>query len=129
MKRKYLSLILMLAIGLASCRIGAPALQPISDPAKILDANAGEEFTIIIEANPSTGYHWELVDDLDKNLVEFVSKGYAADQPEKPGSGGVEIWKFRAIAPGTGEITLGYYPPGDSGAGPQQKVTFTVTVK
>ena len=39
----------------------APTAVPqvnISDPAKMLEASAGNEFKIVIDSNPSTGYQW-----------------------------------------------------------------------
>jgi inhibitor of cysteine peptidase len=101
----------------------------ISDPAKNLEATVGSEFKIVINSNPSTGYHWELGDDLDEAIVEFVSKDYQADKPELPGSGGQDVWVFKALKAGEVQITLLYYPPSNGPIDPQQEVTFTVTVK
>ena len=101
----------------------------ISDPSKNLDAEVGSEFKIIIDSNPSTGYHWELGDDLDEEIVKFVSKDYTADEPVAPGSGGRDVWVFKAMSAGEAHITLWYYSPSNELADPQQKVIFIVTVK
>lgn len=101
----------------------------VSDPAKILEATVGSEFKIVIDSNPSTGYHWELGDDLDETIVKFVSKDYKADEPVMPGSGGRDVWVFSAMKAGEAHITLWSYAPSNELAEPQQKVTFTVTVK
>lgn len=103
-------------------------IYPISDAGKNIEVTAGNEFKIMIESNPSTGYHWEVIGELDENIVQFVSKDYRADEPVMPGSGGVDIWTFRAVAAGEAAITLGYYPPGE-GEPPAQEVTFTIVVK
>jgi inhibitor of cysteine peptidase len=101
----------------------------ISDPARQLEAAAGNEFKIVIDSNPSTGYHWELVEELDESVVEFVSREYRADEPVLAGSGGVDVWTFKALAAGETHITLGYYPPSNDPVEPQQTVLFTVIVK
>lgn len=101
----------------------------ISDPAKNLEAAVGSEFKIAIDSNPSTGYHWELGDDLDESIVKFVSQDYNAAEPVVPGSGGQDVFVFKAVSAGEVHITLWYYPPTNEPADPQQKVTFTVTVK
>lgn len=106
----------------------APQLE-ISNPSKILEAAAGSEFKIIIESNPTTGYHWEIVGELDGSAVQFVSKEYRADEPVLTGSGGVDVWTFKALGSGEAHITLGYYPPSNDLVEPQQIVPFTVTVK
>lgn len=89
-----------------------PAELQISDPARQLEAIAGNEFKIIIESNPFPGCHWELVNELDESIVEFVSKDYrGSGEDVLPGSGGVDVWMFKAVAAGEAHITPGYYPP------------------
>ena len=112
---------------LSACSSGAD-LQ-ISDPAQPIEVAAGEEFTIVLDANPTTGYHWEFVEELSDGMLEFVSRDYVADQPVTTGSGGVDVWTFRAAAPGRTHITLGYYSPSFDPEGPEQTVMFNVTVK
>ena len=133
--KKFLTLLFVTTL-ISACSLAgateAPTAVPqlnISDPAKNLEATAGNEFKIIIDSNPSTGYHWEIVGEVDENIVEFISNDYRADEPVMPGSGGVDVWVFKAIAAGETHITLGYYPPSNDPVEPQQTVTFTVTVK
>ncbi len=101
----------------------------ISDPARNLEAAAGSEFKIVIDSNPSTGYYWELGNDLDESIVKFVSKYYSPKTSAAPGSGGQDVWVFKAMKAGESHITLLYYSPSNEPADPQQKVTFTVTVR
>jgi inhibitor of cysteine peptidase len=123
---------LFITVLLTSCS-GKTEIQDkslvVSDPAKKLEAATGSEFKIVIDSNPSTGYHWELGDDLDENIVKFVSKDYNADEPVIPGSGGRDVWVFKAMKAGEAHITLLCYPPSNGSVEPQQKATFTVTVK
>lgn len=127
---KILFLLVISAFSLSACGGGSgDEIFQISDPAKQLEASAGNEFKIVIESNPSTGYHWELVDELDGNIVEFVSREYRGGQEAMPGSGGVDVWTFKAVAAGKTHITLGYYPPSNDLVEAQQTVLFTVIVK
>jgi predicted secreted protein len=119
---------LIFALALSACGAGQTELQ-ITDPNQPIDAAEGSEFTIVLDSNPTTGYHWELAEELDAGVVEFVSRDYKAGQPVTTGSGGVDVWTFKAIAAGESRITLGYYPPSNDPVEPQQTVTFTVTVK
>jgi inhibitor of cysteine peptidase len=133
--KKIMTLLFITALISACSRASvteAPTAVPqlnISDPAKNLEATAGNEFKIIIDSNPTTGYHWEIVGELDANVIEFVSNDFRGSEPVIPGSGGVDVWVFKAVAAGETQITLGYYPPSNDPVEPQQKVTFTVTVK
>ena len=126
-------LLCVVALLLAAC--GGKATEPppggitVSDPGKSIEVSAGNEFKIVIESNPSTGYHWELIGDLDAAILEFVSKDYRASEPVMPGSGGNDVWVFKALAAGEATITLGYYPPSNDPVEPAQTVTFTVVVK
>ncbi len=127
---------LTIAMLLSACSLAGATEEPtvvpqlnISDPAKILEASAGNEFKIIIDSNPTTGYHWEIIGEVDADVVEFVSRDFRGDEPVAVGSGGVDVWVFKAVAAGETHITLGYYPPSNDPVEPQQTVTFTVTVK
>ena len=132
MKKVYL-FVVVVAFALSGC--GAKNAVPdrpselvISDPAHQLEAEAGKEFKIILDSNPTTGYHWEVMGELDESVVVFVSKNYKADGLQVTGSGGKDVWVFKAIAAGEATITLGYYPP-DASADAEQTITFNVVVK
>ena len=115
-----------LAFSLAACTRGA---QTPSDPQVLIEKHVGDEFKLVFEANASTGYHWEVMDGLDTKIVELVNKYYqSSSEVTLAGGPGVEIWVFRATGVGETTITLGYYPPGNAGTGPEQTETFTVKV-
>ena len=123
---KKLVMLFVLATLLVGCTASADTGAP-TDPNVPIEVNAGETFTIVIESNPTTGYHWETVGDL--NGVEFVSSDYKADEPVLTGSGGVDIWTFKAVSAGETQIMLGSYPPGVTDGDPEQSVTFRIIVK
>ena len=130
--KKLLTLLFASALTLAACggKQAESTLEPlnISEAGKSIEVTAGNEFKIIIESNPSTGYHWDLIGALDETIVQFVSRDYRADEPIIPGSGGKDVWIFQALAAGETTITLGHFPPGVDGTAAQE-VTFTVVVK
>ena len=101
----------------------------LTDPADPIEVQAGETFNIVIDSNPSTGYHWDFTGELDGTVVEFVSSNYTADEPVAPGSGGVDVWTFKAVSAGEAQITLGNYPPGVTTGEPENSVTFDIVVK
>jgi len=123
---KQIALISLALLIAAGC---SQAATEFSDPNQPIEIKAGSEFNILLEANPTTGYHWEIIGELDPNVVEYVSNEYTADQPVLTGSGGKDHWKFKAMSTGETRITLGYYPPSNDPVEPYQTVTFTVTVK
>ncbi|MBL8099124.1 MAG: protease inhibitor I42 family protein [Anaerolineales bacterium] len=131
---KKIFALLFLSILLVGCAspVATPTPDPagstrpaLTDPFQPMEVSAGETFNIVIDSNPSTGYHWEIVGEL--NGVEFISTEYTADEPVAPGSGGVDVWTFKAVSSGETQITLGSYPPGATE--PDQNVTFHIVVK
>ena len=102
-------------------------LEP-TDHTQLLTVKAGATFDLVVPANPSTGYHWDILPELDGNIVEFSEQNFFADQPVAPGSGGMEAWTFRAVNPGDTTIALGYYPPGNAND-PEETVTFSIRVE
>ena len=129
--KRILFIISLAAVFLAACG-GKDTPAPefvISEPGKSIEVTAGNEFKIVIESNPSTGYHWELVGGIDESLLQFISTEYRATEPILPGASGKEAWTFKALAPGETTIVLGYYPPSNDPVEPAQTVTFTIVVK
>lgn len=128
---KRILIFILLTILLMSCTTptSTPSAQTrlaLTDPFQPMEVLTGETFNIVIDSNPSTGYHWEIVSEL--NGVEFISTEYTADEPVAPGSGGVDVWTFKAISAGEVKITFGYFPPDVNVTEPQQTVTFHIVV-
>ena len=140
MKRMFVSLIV--TILLAGCASSSftptPTLPPTaetqsllpepSDHTQLIAVKAGKTFELVVPSNPSTGYHWDVIPELDENIVQFVSQEYIPEQPVKPGSGGVDVWTFRGINPGDTTVVLGYYPPANTND-PEEVITFSIRVE
>ncbi|HCR70313.1 MAG TPA: hypothetical protein DIW23_02620 [Anaerolineae bacterium] len=129
---KKIFILSVLSIFIVGCASSSPTPNPasntrpaITDPFQPIEVSTGETFNIVVATNPSTGYHWEIIGELSG--VEFVSTEYTADEPVAPGSGGVDVWTFKAVSSGETQITFGSYPPGASE--PDQTVTFNIVVK
>ena len=99
-----------------------------TDHTQLITVKAGETFDLVVPANPSTGYHWQIIPELDEAIVQFVGQTYTAEQPVMPGSGGVDVWTFRAVNPGDTTVVLGYYAP-DNETDPDEVVTFSLHVE
>lgn len=136
MKTK-LSLLLVSVIFLAACAAptptAAPAIDPagstmpaLTDPSLPISVKVGETFMIVVESNPSTGYHWEMIGDSAN--IEFISREYTASEPVMPGSGGVEVWTLKAVTAGDTIFVLGNYPPGNDTSYEQEK-SFTIAIQ
>jgi predicted secreted protein len=65
----------------------------------------GEEFVIVLEANPTTGYQWE--PEYDASLLQLVNREFSATDASV-GSAATECFRWRALAAGTALIRFIY---------------------
>ncbi len=103
-------------------------LPATTDPSQPITTKPGETFDIVLSSNPTTGYHWNLIGESDANVVQLIGQDYISQQPVLVGSGGVDVWTFRAINAGDTTIVLGYYPPGNE-TEPDKTVTFSIHIQ
>lgn len=96
-----------------------------------IDARTGEEFTIYLSSNPTTGYQWQLDGALDESLLKLVGSTYRAQETGKAvvGAGGTEIWTFRALKPGQTTIKLKYIRPWEKDVAPVRTSMYTVLIQ
>lgn len=90
----------------------------------------GEQATIELAANATTGYTWELAADPDANIVAIVSDTYTATPVDSGvvGSGGSQRVVIRGVAAGTATIELRYVRPWESDQSGAETASFPVTV-
>lgn len=139
---RRIDMFLIVTILLTGCAIASPTPTPTLPPTveptsslpeptdftQLITVKAGETFDLVVPSNPSTGYRWDIIPELDETRIEFVAQDYVAEEPVVAGSGGVDVWTFRALDPGDTTIVLGYYPPGDQ-TDPEEAVTFSIHVE
>ena len=99
-----------------------------SDDSHPIRIKAGEEFSIVLDSNPTTGYSWQLEKSFDKDVLGLIEHGYLPPESPRRGAGGREIWDFRARKEGTAEIRLEYRRPWEKDKLPIRTRTFTVLV-
>lgn len=97
-------------------------------PAEMISARAGRHFTITIPANPTTGYQWQLARPLNDKMIQFIRSEYIADNTGAVGSGGKEIWTFRALQAGRSAIALKYARTWEKNTAPDVKY-YIVSIK
>lgn len=109
MKSKKILLVIVLLIvggGVGSWWLSK---KPKSLPGTI-EIKKGESFSVVLEANPTTGYQWEL--DFDPDYIQLIDREYAPSSPrEVVGAGGQETFNFLALKSGKTEITFSYLRP------------------
>jgi len=76
----------------------------------VMNAAVGEQLTVTLGSNPTTGFQWceeaEISDESVVQQTRHISIGPGIDKP--PGTSGEEIWTFKALKKGTAIINLKY---------------------
>ncbi len=114
--------------------VSPPDIPPVekyilTDPATPIETTAGSEFYIAVPSNPSTGYHWQVMNDWDSKVMVVHATEYQSTSPEGlVGGGGMDIWVFDAVGPGETTFKVSYFPPANNNT-PEQTMTFMVQVK
>lgn len=93
-----------------------------------IKVNMGDEFIIMLKANRTTGYGWQIDRALDGNRLEQLGVKYVAEDKGVVGSGGVEEWRFKAIGTGKSRIYFKYVRPWEKTEPAAEKKTFNVEV-
>jgi alanine dehydrogenase len=101
---------------------------PFGDGKKF-EVAAGEEVVMTLDSNPTTGYGWALASPLDEKVLELARSEYVPNSTLVVGSGGREIWTFRAVGPGRTKVSFKYVRPWEKDAPPAKTEEFTVMVK
>ncbi len=114
-----------LATCVAACSLFASAPGP--PPAEIVAA-PGRQFTIVLDANHSTGFQWELAKTPDTDVVTHAGTTYEQEPDAPLGAGGKEVWTFDAVAPGWAKIELVYRRPWEEMA-PARLAVYSVDVQ
>ncbi len=110
----------------ASCT--KPVYLTATDNTRTIALAKGQRVTISLEANPTTGYHWELAECDSAILAPQGEPTYTASRTPSIGSGGQASWRFRAMAEGKTELRLVYRRSWEDKAEPEQTFTATVVV-
>ncbi|MGZ8897692.1 MAG: protease inhibitor I42 family protein [Halobacteriota archaeon] len=87
----------------------------------------GQNFTIQLQSNPSTGYHWEPT--YDNSTIALTNRAFASSVSTESaivGAGGTDLFTFQAIKPGTSIITFNNISPSNATA---NSVSYTVVIQ
>jgi len=122
--KKIIIIFILIFISLASFCFAQDLKQP-----KLIEAQAGQNFTIILKANATTGYQWKFAKPLDENLVQLISSKYLADKTKLVGAGGKQVWIFKALKAGQTTISLKYVRSWEKNTPPQNEESYLVIIK
>lgn len=132
--RTRLMIILAVVVLLVGISIGIVMLtQPRqlvlteADAGKTIQAHTGDQISIQLSANATTGYSWA-IDKTDTSVLAFQRETYTPYPGGGIGSGGTAVFMFTAQHPGTVHLQLKYWRSweGDSSIVKRYDVTIQV---
>jgi inhibitor of cysteine peptidase len=95
---------------------------------KNITVKAGQEFAIVLDSNPTTGYTWNITGPLSPAVVKVSNTYTPGPNAQKlEGAGGTDKWVFKGVSAGDALIQMEYLPPGTGGQ-PGETDVFNVTV-
>jgi inhibitor of cysteine peptidase len=113
----------------AACSSPTPAKLTSADNGKTIEVKTGDQITIVLAGNPSTGYNW-LVKDPDTSMLQQIGEAeFKSDNPGLIGSGGTLTLTFKALKAGTTTLSLSYQRPWETDVKPLDTYSVTLTVK
>lgn len=131
--RLLLLLSVLSTLALQSCSATSARAMLVADEAmngKRITLHRGDELTIELPENPSTGYRWKADDDSDGNILEAVGSRFASDDTGSGalGVGGTRRFTFRATGIGSCSLHYTLIPPGRDRSDGQQHYSIDVVV-
>lgn len=99
-----------------------------STPEKIIEAQVGQEFRIALESNATTGYQWQFKEPLNETMFKLVNSDYLVDEKNLIGSGGKQIWVFKALKDGETKIFFQYLRSWEKDQPPAKEETFLINI-
>lgn len=131
---KLPTLIFAVLLVIAGDAYGKSKLKTISlsiaDSNKTIQAAAGQEVSIRLPENPTTGYKW-LLKGTTSHKVKRLSDKYTADPAPKGkvGVGGNHTFRYRLMQKGTAKVWLVYARPWEKENNWAQRYEVTFNVK
>ncbi|MHC1782055.1 MAG: protease inhibitor I42 family protein [Anaerolineaceae bacterium] len=128
---------LLLLSGLLLLQTACTGANPGSASKTIVLKQEGGQFTarpgdileITLEANPSTGYIWE-VDPLDEKILQLDGEPETRSgaNANLVGAPVTQTFRFKAVAPGQATLTISYRRPWEKGIEPEKTYTAQITI-
>lgn len=129
-----LALVFAAAVGCAQTGGSTAVSGTVVDASKsgtAVTLASGESLTVRLAGNATTGYSWTCTNALAGVLVPAGAPDYEPTpvEPGVVGSGGTYVFRFRAVAPGTGNLQFAYARSWEKDVAPAQTASYAVTVR
>jgi inhibitor of cysteine peptidase len=104
-----------------------PAVYTAADDGATVETRVGEQFTVSLEENPTTGYQWDMKAGPGLTLVGDEFMGPSPSPSPLMGAGGTHSWVFKADKAGTLTLTGLYVRPWEADG--KSAADFSLTIE
>lgn len=88
----------------------------------------GDQFSVVLESNPTTGYAWALTEPLPSEVLRLVEDRYHEPETDLVGAPGLQELVFEGVGDGSTYIQLWYVRSFDDPPAPAERAQFEVIV-
>lgn len=99
----------------------------LDDAAGSVKVPQGEQVTVTVSENPTTGYRWKV--EALTGPLSLVSSDFDPAPDGRPGQGGTRTIVVHADRRGTGELRISYERSWQAGSAESERRTLTVNVE
>jgi inhibitor of cysteine peptidase len=98
------------------------------DDTRTVELQVGDILEVTLDANPTTGYQWEMA-QVDTSVLKAVGEPVYATREAGLGAGGIVTLRFEAAAAGETTLNLAYQRPFETDAAPTQTFSLSIAVQ
>jgi inhibitor of cysteine peptidase len=103
-------------------------LLAFQDPGVPIAVRPGQEFSISLGSDPSTGFRWKMTLPEGDKTVMLLGSEHVASRQVQPGIPGTEVFKFKALTRGETKADFVYERSWETQNAPTRKI-FTIAVR
>lgn len=125
-KKTIIIVVVLMALLLSSCTKSVKVDSSMNG--ETLTLEKGQTLVLKLNANPTTGYDWEITSLDSAILSQQGVVDYKADSM-LTGSGGVDSWTFKAVESGSTHLVLVYHRSWEKDTPPLETFELNIVVK
>ena len=125
--------ILVSAVFLGGCDsadlpTGSPIQVDAGSDGQLVVLGREQTLEVSLEANPTTGYTWEVA-TINDSILHQLGEAQFLPESTAVGAGGTQTFRFEAVGTGQTELRLVYRRPWEQGVAPLQVFSLNVVVR
>jgi len=132
--RRWILIIMVLLLGACAGNGEEARTFSLDDNGSRVEVRVGDEITINLESNATTGFTWETVEAADPQMALLEDGTYHTeggddpDSPPPPGTGGWQTYRLQGASLGEATFSAIYHRSWEEDVEPEKTFTLTFVV-